>query len=742
MNKCQCRAFIYSYLIVLLSWTCPSLCSVMKPKYHSVHFTGVRNMTIEEQVASTTEQPTVPKVVKEPGTHTKTTLFVRKVPFDATDAEFEAFFSTYGPLRSCFLVKQGSSSGETTTEDQEKGNLHKGFGFVHFADANDAAAALEAVSKIKFRDRKLKVEFALRKNVKQEGVPVKAQKGARKTALVKQVRPEITLKPKESPLLQVSFENCPKLPDRKQIYKRMRKAGAVLDMTLTEPNNILLSFSSSEEAHSAKEKLNGHIFKGFTMVVVQPENSIKAHRLIVRNLSFKATAADLETAFGQYGPLALEKVLIGQKNGKSAGFAFIQFLNKTDAEKAMESVTNTELCGRTVAVDWALPKKTYDSIVSGAQVDTTAEPTEEKAEAHEEEEIVESESENESNSDSEASIKDTENELEKTVFIRNLSFETDEADLSAALSRFGKVVSCKIVKNPTTGLGKGTAFVQFASLEAAKKALSAKPTDTSLPVVAKKSIPSTLVDPDAFIPDESTSAPLLHNRQLIILPAVDKKSANRLKEASTESFDRRHMNLIKESSLLKFQRAYPKKVIDEREKDIKDRLRTLKNDQNLFISDTRLSLRHLPVAVDEKGLKTFIRTCLADSAAPKTRISQVKIVRDATDKKRRSKGFGFVQLDDAKAALHLVRWLISDPTRWAKLGHRGTDTFPVIEFATEKQTVVNSRQKRLADSSLEKSQSKRVKPAENKKRNFESTTETVKSNKRARTAPAPKKNRK
>lgn len=670
-------------------------------------------MSVEEveQVAQA-EQP-VAKTVKEPGTHTKTTLFVRKVPFDATDAEFEAFFSTFGPLRSCFLIKDDGKKGEEGESEVKEGEeatkkAHKGFGFVHFADANDASSALEALSKTKFKDRKLKVELALRKHVKQDTVPVKTPivAAVKKTFQQKDDKPA---KPRESPFLQVTFENCPKLPDRKQIYKRVRKAGAVQDMTLTEPNHILLSFANSQEAESAKGKLDGHIFKGFKMIVAQPETSIKGHRLIVRNLSFKATTRDLETVFGQYGQLALDKVLIGQKNGKSAGFAFVQFLNKADAEKAMESVTNTEVCGRTVAVDWALPKKTYDSIVAGAQVDTNAEPAEPaestEPEAAEEQPTedndaadAQNESESEESDSDESDTKDSDsNELENTVFIRNLSFETEEEDLSAALARFGKVVSCKVVKNQTTGLGKGTAFVQFSTVEAAKKALSAKPTDTSLPVVKAAVTSSTLVDPDAFIPDDSASAPILNNRQLIILPAVDKKSATRLKEASTESFDRRHLSLIKESSLLKFQRAYPKKAIDEREKEIKDRLRALKRDQNLFISDTRLSLRHLPVNVDEKTLKTFIRTSLADSAAPKTRIAQVKIVRDSNDKKHRSKGFGFVQLDDAKAALHLVRWLISDPTRWAKLGARGSDNFPVIEYATEKQTIVNSRQKRLAE---------------------------------------------
>jgi nucleolar protein 4 len=325
----------------------------------------------------------------------------------------------------------------------------------------------------------------------------------------------------------------------------------------------------------------------------------------------------------------------------------------------------------------------------------------------------ESESEADEPDNEESEADEPENEessIDKTVFVRNLSFDADELELSRVMSPFGKVVSCKVVKNPATGLGKGTAFVQFTTTAAAKRALSAKPsTPETTPIEGKKKPDnsSTLVDPDAFIPDESNVAPILNNRQLIIIAAVDKKAAGKLKDASTESFDRRSLNLIKESSLLKFVKSYPKKVIDERESEIKDRLRLLKREQNLFISDTRLSLRHLPVSVDEKRLKAFIKTSLAASQAAKTRIAQVKIVRDANDKNHRSKGFGFVQLDDAKAALHLVRWLISDPARWAGLGVRGSNPgehCPVVEFATEKQAVVSGRQKRIAESAMGSSQ--------------------------------------
>lgn len=47
----------------------------------------------------------------------------------------------------------------------------------------------------------------------------------------------------------------------------------------------------------------------------------------------------------------------------------------------------------------------------------------------------------------------------KTLFIRNLSFETSEADLRKAFESFGKIHRCSIAKNRDTGESRGFGFV-------------------------------------------------------------------------------------------------------------------------------------------------------------------------------------------------------------------------------------------------------------------------------------------
>ena len=62
----------------------------------------------------------------------------------------------------------------------------------------------------------------------------------------------------------------------------------------------------------------------------------------------------------------------------------------------------------------------------------------------------------------------------KTVFVRNLSFNSDEEDLRDMMEEnFGKVLFAKFVIDRATERPKGTAFVKFANEESARKCIEA-----------------------------------------------------------------------------------------------------------------------------------------------------------------------------------------------------------------------------------------------------------------------------
>ena len=79
---------------------------------------------------------------------------------------------------------------------------------------------------------------------------------------------------------------------------------------------------------------------------------MKKNKLFVGNLAFSATEADLEDAFGQFGPLEEVKVILDRETGRSRGFAFVTFENADDAEAAL-SIDGNSLNGRDIRVSIA-----------------------------------------------------------------------------------------------------------------------------------------------------------------------------------------------------------------------------------------------------------------------------------------------------------------------------------------------------------------------------------------------------
>ena len=77
-----------------------------------------------------------------------TSVFVRNLPYDLSDADLEAHFADAGPVRSAFIVR----------DKQTKQG--RGFGFVQFVLADDAQRAVELYHGKAFRKRNLSVEVA------------------------------------------------------------------------------------------------------------------------------------------------------------------------------------------------------------------------------------------------------------------------------------------------------------------------------------------------------------------------------------------------------------------------------------------------------------------------------------------------------------------------------------------------------------------------------------------------------
>jgi len=79
--------------------------------------------------------------------------------------------------------------------------------------------------------------------------------------------------------------------------------------------------------------------------------------IYVGNLSFSATAADLEEAFAQYGQVDSAAVISDRETGRSRGFGFVEMGNDDEARRAIEELDGSQLGGRDLRVNEARPRR-------------------------------------------------------------------------------------------------------------------------------------------------------------------------------------------------------------------------------------------------------------------------------------------------------------------------------------------------------------------------------------------------
>jgi cold-inducible RNA-binding protein len=83
-------------------------------------------------------------------------------------------------------------------------------------------------------------------------------------------------------------------------------------------------------------------------------------KLFVGGINFNTTEDVLKEAFSYFGKIVKLRLIRDRETGKSRGFAFIVFLNESDAEKAKNAMNGVELDGRMIGVKDAKDKVRND----------------------------------------------------------------------------------------------------------------------------------------------------------------------------------------------------------------------------------------------------------------------------------------------------------------------------------------------------------------------------------------------
>ncbi|XP_069105565.1 RNA-binding protein 28-like [Argopecten irradians] len=257
----------------------------------------------------------------------------------------------------------------------------------------------------------------------------------------------------------------------------------------------------------------------------------------------------------------------------------------------------------------------------------------------------------------------------RTLFIRNVAFQTFEETLEEELEKFGDINYCRLVMDSQTEHSKGMAFVQFATVEAANKCLE-------------------------HANDESRDGGItVDGRKLCIALAVSRDKAKDFKEVEKKKQeDKRNLHLAREGMIRPGTQAaegLSKEDLQKRMKVENMKREKLKN-PNIFISATRLCVRNLPLQFTDKELKQLFLKVAGDKKAV---INEVRIMRDLErvngQGKAKSRGYGFVNFTEHKHALQALRTANNNPDLFQEKRRL------IVEFSLENKAALQAKEKKL-----------------------------------------------
>lgn len=600
-------------------------------------------------------------------------LFVRSLPPGTTNESLADFFSQHYPVKHAVVVVD------------QKTKESKGFGFVTFADADDAQEAKKSLNNQEWNGKRLRIDVAEprhRNGPAGEPIPGKPQK-------------------------KEEFQPLPKLIVR----------------------NLPWSVKTSEQL--------GHLFRSFG----------------------KVKYADLP-----------------QTKGKLKGFGFVTIRGKKNAERALEAINGKEIDGRTLAVDWAVDKTTWDKQQpqekgeEDTNDDDEEDATSSKDESGDEDQDEDEDEDEDQNEDQEAGgakvsrdsqldadlenfmknhfenleeedddkdDEDEQKEVQKrpqpkrmtdnsaTVFIRNLPFTSTDEQLQNFFGHFGKVRYARVVVDKVTEKPAGTAFVCFYNIEDAQNCIKAAPR-CNQPVTTTK---SSILQDEAADPDGKYT---LDGRLLQVAQAVDKQQASNLADnslAKRNQKDKRNLFLLNEGSIDRSSPLFNLLSLPEvqaRQSSAAQRKKQVQNNPSLHLSLTRLALRNIPRNIDSKELKELARKAVVEfamdvRAGRRQPLSKEENARDGPDAKEkehdrkvkrkgiikqakvvfessqgtktqekdggRSRGYGFVEYTSHHWALMGLRYL----NGYQLDNDHGKKQRLIAEFAIENAQVVQRR---------------------------------------------------
>ncbi|KAE8616870.1 hypothetical protein XENTR_v10008909 [Xenopus tropicalis] len=615
------------------------------------------------------------------------TLFVRGLPESASNERLEQIFSESGPVRQSFVVR-------------EKGTEKcRGFGYVTFSMMEDAQRAMKEIKE--YEGRKIEVQVAKKKQV-EKNKKAKCEESNENAKEVKKPKDARGAQKKARLIIRNLSFQC----SEEDLKEHFSNFGYVLEINIPKKSDgkmrgfAFVQFKNMLEASKALKGTNMKSIKGRTVAVdwavaKDKYTATQETASAVKNESSK----ELDTA---------HKEDEEDKEGEGS----------LEEEESMETEEESEQTSeRKQATKQKMPMKESNVSSSEGEEDDDDDDGDggdgkddddddggDNDEIDEEKSDMSTDSEQDSDMEDDFDSEDSEAEMQKkgkskekkpkiqlpsdvnegrTLFIRNLSFNSEEEDLEEILLRFGNIKYVRIVLHPVTEHSKGCAFVQYVEKQAAERCLAAAN-------------------------DQSENGGLkLDGRKLLVNLAVSREEAGKLRENKVKKPSGiRNLYLAREGLIREGTKAAEGLSPEDLAK--RARFEEIKRQklkcQNIFVSKTRLCVHNIPKSVDDKKLRQLFLT--ASGGGSSVRIKECRVMRDLKgiggNHKGQSLGYAFVEFLEHEHALAALRSVNNNPDIF------GPKKRPIVEFSLEDMNKLKLKEKR-AQRSLEVLRQKQAK---------------------------------
>ncbi|CAO2816369.1 unnamed protein product [Amaranthus hypochondriacus] len=298
-------------------------------------------------------------------------LLVKNLPFCSTEGELSKMFGRFGSIDKIILPPT------------------KTLALVIFLEPTEARVAFNSLRYSRYRDSMLYLEWAPNNIFDQDSIPnedLTVNMGAQhrefmKAVVDKQFEGITQVEIFESRTLYVTNLNFSTTDEclGKHIKENMQE-GKIISVRIVKRQKKgktvsagygFVEFDSVETADTACKALQGTVLDKHALnfqhhhttekkVLEKAETDRSLTKLKVGNVAFEATEKDLRQLFSPFGQV--KSLRLPKRPGGHRGFAFVEYVTKQEAEKALKALSSTHLYGRHLVLERAKLEETLEEL--------------------------------------------------------------------------------------------------------------------------------------------------------------------------------------------------------------------------------------------------------------------------------------------------------------------------------------------------------------------------------------------